>query len=529
MPESDVTFPLSAEAAADPVGVVVARLPQRPGACAQVRSLASAAEAEATAKAISEATNFPTEIMQKDLGDKGVWHRVCVGHEENEARLIAKATRWTSSDGVLAPFLDPPRSPDEPRFHVLPKRDVDARRPTDAQARALLARAPEGNVSFIGPRAAPVIVSATPQRTLVAIDAAGARLTLNPAPPPGCASCAVAEKQSPVIARRPLGAGDVLPAAGDELLVEEETESGARFLAVITVDGTTLTRAGAVLLAQASTDVIMRGEASVVEADGDDDREIAVARLELRVLDGNLCALTTRAELWGTGGADSARGLVRLDPKKLQGTGIIDAITALDGAGDAQSASRACGDALRDQPSSLMTQLCLQRIRALTARGRLIDAVNAAGALAESAPALRAAVAGPLYSAMSALDKDPRLSAAPYDCAAAPLVKDISSMPTDTAIARARARLDERLSLSDVDDAVFVTASRDFGKDTPVLAIASRWMERLRATQPARHAAIEAALLPPAPPSPTPAVPDVGSPAPAPLAPGEGFGGGGDE
>jgi hypothetical protein len=102
-----------------------------------------------------------------------------------------------------------------------------------------------------------------------------------------------------------------------------------------------------------------------------------------------------------------------------------------------------------------------------------------------------------LFTAMQALDADPRLTAAPWDCAAAPLVKDTVGKPVEELIGLARARLAERLSLSDVADAVFVTASRDFGTDTPVFSIAGRWLERLRVTQPARHAAIEAALLPP--------------------------------
>jgi len=514
-PEEDLTVPLAGAADADPVIAVMPRLPRRTGACAQVRSLASAEEAQASADAIAKATGFPVEVASKDLGPKGIWHRVCVGDEESPARLTARATRWTAPDGVLAPFLDPPRTPDEPRFHVLPKESVEGRKPSVPQARAFLMRSPAGPAWLVGDADHPLLVGAGPSSSktmrLVAVDDGGALIPLDPQPPPGCASCAVAEQQSPIVGRRPLGAGDVLPTPGIELLVEEETASGSRFLAVVTVAtdgaGTRLRRSGAVLLATAAADVILRGEAQVVEADGDDDREIAVTRVELRTLGGQLCALDTRAELWGAG-VDVARGLSRIELRTILeradqasvDAALVDHVTALDGAGDATAASRACAEALAERPGSLITQLCLQRVRGLVADGRLIDAVNAAGALAERAPTLRAAVAGPLYSAMTALDKDPRLSAAPYDCAAAPLVKGIAGLEVDAIVKLARARLQERLSLSDVADAVFVTASRDFGSDTPVLAIASRWMERLRATQPARHAAIEAALLPaPAP------------------------------
>lgn len=522
---------LAGDVAADPVAAVVARLPGRPGACAQVRSLRDRAEAEASAAAMRSATALPVEIAEKDLGERGVWFRLCVGDEPDEARLVAKATRWTAPDGVLAPFLDPPRSPDEARFLVLPRAGRESRRPAEPQARAFLARSTSGPAWYAGTTDAPVLVgTATAGDRVVVVDGAGQSLRLDPTPPPGCASCAVAEQQSPITRRRVLGTGDVGPGPGDELLIEEETAAGARFLAVLAVASPppTLRRTGAVLLSQAAADVVTRGEAFVVEADGDADQEIAIARLELRSLDGNLCSLTTHAELWGASN-EAARGLARVDTAALlagDGAGVVDLITALDGAGDATAASRACAEALHARPGSLVGQLCLQRIRSLVAAGRHIDAVNAAGAIAERAPALRAAVAGPLFSAMQALDTDPRLSAAPWDCAAAPLVKGTGDKPVDDVVALARARLAERLSLSDVSDAVFVTASRDFGTDTPVFAIAGRWLERLRVTQPARHAGIEAALLPPSatPPTPT-ATPTPEPDTPAPDDGGPGFGG----
>lgn len=510
------TAALAGDAAADPVGTVVARLPGRPGACAQVRSLRDRAEADAAAAAIRAATSLPVEVGEKDLGPRGVWFRVCVGDEPDESRLIAHATRWTAPDGVLAPFLDPPTSPDEARFLVLPRVGKKVTPPTIPQARAFVQRSAEGPAFLAGQMNAPVLVgTSTAGDRIVVVDVAGAVLRLDPTPPAGCASCAVAERQSPIAKRRVLAVGDVLADPGDEILVEEETADGTRFLAVATITadaaGPLIRRASAVLLAQANADVVTRGEAFIVEADGDEGREVGIARLELRSLGGNLCSLDIGAELWGAS-AEAARGLVRLDLKdaKQSGAAVVDVVTALDGAGDPASASAVCAEALNTRPGPLVGQLCLQRIRSLVAAGRHIDAVNAAGMIAERAPSLRAAVAGPLYAAMQALDEDPRLSAAPWDCEAAPLVKDASGKPVDEVIRLARARLAERLSLSDVTDAVFVTASRDFGTDTPVFAIASRWLERLRVTQPARYAAIEAALLPPAPaPLPTPEAPAV--------------------
>jgi hypothetical protein len=350
---------------------------------------------------------------------------------------------------------------------------------------------------------------------IVVVDHEGRRLALDPAPAPGCASCAAAEQRSRIVARRVLGAGDVLPAPGVELLLEEQTADETRILVVVEVDGSLLRRRGAVLLAQSNAGIAFRGDAAVVEGDGDEGREIAVSRLELRFDGGNLCALTTRAEVWGPL-PDPATGLARVDVAALAATNdgdsaVVDYITAVDSAGDRDAASRACARVLAAHPGTLLTQLCLQRVRALIVERRLVEAVNAASTLAEGTPALRAAVAGPLFEAMAALEKDARLSAAPWDCATSPLVPAAAGLPTSQVVFSARARLRERVGLADVVDAAFVTASRDFGPDTPVGQIAARWLERLRLAQPARHAAIEALLLP-ADGAPLAGSPPTGSP-----------------
>jgi hypothetical protein len=523
--DDDVTFTLEASVAADPVAAVLARMPASFGACAQVKSLKSREEADTAAQAIRAATSLPVSIVEKDLAARGRWFRLCVGNELDAARLTAAATRWTAPGGVLTPFLDPPKSPDEPRFHVLVRPEVNERRPTAPQALAMVQRSPQGPLHLVGEPA--LLIGSGPQGTgqggqqLVVVDAAGTRLRLDPAPPPGCASCAIAEQASPVSSRTVLAVGELSKSAGPEILVEEETTNGARFLAVVTTEGGVLRRVGAVLLSAASSTVILRGAAAVVEADGDDDREIGVSRLELRTMGDNLCALDTRGEVWSTG-TDAARGLARLTLKDLPAgnVAVVDFITALDAARDPAAASRACAEVLAERPASLVTQLCLQRVRTLVADGHFVDAVNAAGALAERSSGLRAAVAAPLFAAMSALDGDARLSSSPWDCSTDPLATAVASRSIDDTIALARTRLAERVSLVDVSDAVFVTASRDFGADTPVGAIAARWMERLRVGQPARHAAIEAALLPPQ----LVPEPSTTSGQPAPAA-GPGFGG----
>lgn len=541
----DPVRPLPADVASDPVAALWARTerghaagaaPARRVFCAQIRSLKDEAEAAAVATAITEATGLAVARIEKDLGERGIWHRLCVGVEETPARLIAAATGWTAPGGALSSFMDPPASPEEPRFHVL-ETNVAAPPPahvTVAQASALLERSHDGGVAVLPPNEHPVVAATGPAgpalvdgdtaaSRVVIVDDSGARVPVAPATPAGCASCILAEQQPDltgtrrgIVSRRLLGSGPLLANTSThphQLLVEETAANGARFVTVLALQeeqtGLVAERRAMALLANHVDDVVLRGEAFVVEADGDDAREIAIARLALRRQGDNVCALERQAELWQPS-ADAARGLERLTLEQLLAQTapvtrhgepldqpFLDYVTALDVTDDGNAAAQACAVLLEQRTSTLLTQLCLQRVRSLVRDGRLVDAVNAAGAIAERAPGLRPAVAAPLFSAMHALDTDPRLSAAPYDCEHAPLLAGLSKRTIDESIALARARLNERLSLADVSDAVFVTATRDFGPDTPVGAIAGRWLERLRVAQPARHAAIEAALLPP--------------------------------
>jgi hypothetical protein len=566
----DVVRPLAPFEEASPALALQARVAPHSGACAQVRALQDENAAAAVAADIRAKTGLPVEVLRADLGPRGIWHRLCVGEEESVARIVARATRWTSPGGLLEPFLDPPE-PRAARFLVHERAVLDPRTATVPQARALLGRTatpgpkpssspPPASVepmpvadglpipvssppvqvdaadydvwyagSFEHPLVAttataspapavtatsanhdvssndagvpePTPLTTTAPSRVVVVDVDGRLLSLDPAPPPGCASCLLAEQKSPVVSRRAVGAGDVHPAPGAELLVEEETGDGTRLLTVLRVDGGMLRRAGAVLLAQHTPGVALRGDAVVAEGDGDESREIAVSRLELRFDRSSLCAMTTRAEVWSAG-QDAHAGLTRVDVLALASgdngdAAVVDYITAVDAVGDRDAASRACARVLATRPGTLTTQLCLQRVRSLLGERQLVAAVNAAGTLSEGAPSLRAVVAGPLFEAMSALDEDPRLSASSWDCATTPLVPEAAGLPVAQVIAQARTRLLERVGLADVVDGAFVTAARDFGPDTPVGQIASRWLERLRVAQPARHAALEALLLP---------------------------------
>jgi hypothetical protein len=500
--------PADGEAA---LAALAARLPRTQGSCAQVRSLRDEAEAEAVAAAIRKALQIPVELVRADLGERGIWWRICVGAEETEARLVARATRWTSPGGELEPFLDPALD-GSPRFFVLSRERVEGRRPAPEQAAALLSfePAPAAPVVFLraaGGAGEGMIIASTavaePGGTdVVVVDERGARLGFDPSPAPGCATCALGLKEGGVVARRVLTAGDAAPDEGEELLVEEDLDGGVRLLSILAADvgQGRLRRLASLVLENARPGFVQRGRAGLVDGDLDPLKEIVLSTTELHVQGDAGCTLETHAAIYDLAAAGS--GLTPIDPLKLPSEpvdGIIHVVTALDAWGDHEAASRACAGQLAREPAAALVQLCVQRVRRLLDGRALVAAVNAAGLAAEASPTLRPLLASPFYDAVAALDADPRLFAGELDCQKSPLVDGLGARPLEDSLARARARADQRIALADVADAVFVTGARDFGPESPIGAITSRWLGRARIALPARYAAIEALLLPQAP------------------------------
>ncbi|MBI1947206.1 MAG: hypothetical protein HYS27_16040 [Deltaproteobacteria bacterium] len=503
---ADASLPLAAPrpVEGDPIAAALAAVPPRTGRCAQVRSLKEAAEAETVAEAMRKQLALPVEVQRADLGERGVWWRLCVGDEDSDARMVARATRWTGPGGELEPFLDAP-VPGLPRFFVLERARTEPRRPAEPAARAVAAhRLPDAAVHlFGGPTADRLLVATTAPTSsgatdVLVVDAKGARLPLRPGAAPGCASCELSLRDGKVTARRAVAADDLAPHAGEELVLEEDTGRGARLLTVVAQHDGALARVAGLLLGAERPGFVVRGTAEVVEADADPQREVVLATTELRVQGDAGCALERHAELFDV----TEGGMVRVDPLRLPpepADALINAVTALDGAGDTLLASRVCAAHLARDARAALAQVCLDRVAALLAARRPIDAVNAGALIAEGAPSLRAAVAGPLLDAVGGLDKDVRLSAIEPDCAKDPLVPALAALTVDDAMAKAAARAAERVSLGALVDAVFVTGARDFGADTPVGLVTVKWLERLKVSLPARYAAVEALLLPPAP------------------------------
>jgi hypothetical protein len=404
------------------------------------------------------------------------------------------------------PYLDA-ATDDRPRFHVLTRESADPRRPSVEQARALLgfALVDGAQAWFAGGPASDALVVASTAETddggtdVVAVDGKGARLVVNEAPPPGCASCTLALREGRVRARRAVGAGDVAPNLGDELLVEEDTDHAVRFLSLMAVDNGALLRIAGVVLENARPGFAQMGKAVVVEADADASKEVVIATREMRINGDVACTLEAHATVYDLSSKD---GFTRVDPLKMPvepDDAVINVVTALDEHDDHSMASRACAAQLGRAPKAAITQLCLQRLRRLIDKGALVDAVNAAGLAAEASPPLRAVIAAPFHAAAEALDRDPRLFAGESDCAKDPLVVGLATRTLAESVKLAETKQRERVALGDVSDAVFVTAIRDFGGDSPVGGVVARWLERVQLALPAKAAAVEALLLPQAP------------------------------
>lgn len=488
--------------------------------CVQIRSVPSDEEARALMDQIRTETGLPVTSFEADLGDRGVWHRICVGAEPSEAKADARARSWTKPGGLLRPYMTVPEEGHAPYF-IKPRPGLPGRLPTFAQARTLWRGVPddarrvhlaERGADKEGFLAALTVKQPGGRTDVLLVDAGGRVLPLSGAPEAGCAACKALLEGGASVGRRVLSVADVGPWPGEEVLVAERVSGPAEgesstVLSVVSAESDAAIRRAWVLLGSQRPGLTLIGEARPVEADGAAGAELALLRTELFTVDDRLCALRTRGQILQLTAADGGVEARELDESFAaamaaaeQGGGAKVAaalVRAFDEIGDPAAASRICAAYLARGTHPEVSRLCIRRIGDLLDAGRLIEATNAAGRLAEASVAFRAAVAGPFYRAASRLQADGRLQTAPPPCSDSPLVERVSKKRLEHVINLARARLEQRLYLSDVVDAVFVTGARDFGPKTPVGELTGRWLERLREVLPARYAAIQALLLPP--------------------------------
>lgn len=504
----------------DPVGELSRLLGQRRGYCVQFRAVPEKADAVALAERIQKEAKISVGLIEAEIKGRGTWYRLCAGAEPTVAAATAKAEGWTATGGALSPYMEPV-APGQAKYFVKEREVRSHRLPTEPQARLILAARPDGKrpvkmaaMGADGAIAQSLAAVTTPKDAkgrvdVFVVDPQGRSVEIVGEGTPGCAPCGAALASAPVVARRLLGVGNVIAGDAEEIFIEESTAKKSRILVVLrqqrSPDGrVTLVRQAAYWLGTELAGLRLLTEVDTVEADGDVEKELALILTELPVFQNRLCAVRRRAEIHDLTPTtpqpldeNYARAIAVTEDAAKAGQAATLLVRALDRLDDFRSASRICAAYLSRGQDVGLTQHCLGRISALVRQGRKIEAVNAAGLLAESASSLRGAIAGPFYEGVTALDKDVRLTVADDNCASAPLVDAVDKRPLAQTLRIAKAANKERVNLAELVDAVFVTGARDFGPKTPVGKVTAKWVERLRIALPARFAAIEALLAVP--------------------------------
>lgn len=482
----------------DPAAALVG-LPALGGFCAQVRAVRAEPQAVALRAQIEAALGVPVRVRAVDLGRrKGTWYRLCAGAFDTAARAETWAAAATADSGALRPFLDTPR-PGEPRFfiHTL---DGEGAPPPAAQRamaagladRVWLPRTDGWLAVGTGPRGAD-------GADVFTVTAAGSAAVLPDTTRAPCAGCDTA---AGVRARTLDGVADLGAGVGRVAFVHAERESGERNLHVVTLPNAAAPAVlGGVLLGQDLDAARVHGVVRAVDADGVEPAEIALRRDELRMLGEHGCDVQSEVEVYRV----TPAGLTPVPAETVaaaaagEAAGRAGAALALLKAWDAfgvyDQASSACGVYLARGHDASVVRYCLGRVDDLRVRGHHVAAVNAAGVLSSKAAALRPAVAPRLYAAADAVEQHPALSVSAPDCLTAPLVPDARGMPAPDALRAARAARAGHVHLADVQTAVFVTALRDYGPETPVGGLVSRWLARLKREAPSRHAEVGRALV----------------------------------
>jgi hypothetical protein len=516
---------------ADPLAAVAPLLQQKGGHCAQIRSEDSREKADALAQQIEEKTGQPVVLLQADLGEKGVWWRICVGANPDPVALEADAKTWTGPGGILASYLVADPDPTAPRFFVKERPYGDAILPAEKQARVILgykAQKPVFLASGNTPGNFRALITFTNQEgreDVRVVDVAGRVFRVPQSAPPHCDACRLYLTRSKVTRRRGLGVGAVYDRQPGAFFVEEETEDGVRWVSALRLveggspaEADRLEKTVGFQLAVRSKSVVVQGETVAIQADGEGPEEFALIRNELDFYKDDLCDLKRRVEIHELARKEPRK----LDPAYLKTLGVTEAtgsgpialaiLKAMDELGATAQATEGCAAYLGAGRDAAISRHCLDRVDKLVGAGALIEAVNAAGALAESSPTMRVAVAGPLFKAARALDRSPLLSDQPRDCSRAPLIAKARMLDGKTLIEGARAKKADQQHLADLTDPLFLTAHRDFGPDTPVGEIVGGWLERMRISLPARHAAINAVFVQDAEKSAPPPTEPVGNP-----------------
>jgi hypothetical protein len=488
--------------------------------CIQMRSLPDRAHAFRVKADIERDLSLSTHVFEALLGDKGTWFRICAGAFDDEATAEASAKEWTAEGGRLRPFMDEVL-PGQAAFLIKerPTTGRDVLPPNVSRAleslsgvpvRARIEKRKGGSLYVIDliddGHARSTILDDGGQAIALAADADGL----------GCAPCVAALARHPLARLRVHQTGEIARNDGAELVVTETLADGSEILSVLLTDAVPLVRLAALWLGPSDGARLRALDAHVVDLDGGPTREVALVREDLTVDGERLCALEKRVDVYRI----DERAFVRVDVSAHDPAHPIPRVKLVeieDRLGDVRTASIGCGRAAAHGDAGAIAS-CQARILALRSQGLLVESVNAAGLLAEASTRVRPLIALGLLDAARALDGAPEKTVVAEDCARAPLVADFTKRlgqgpllsfsttgaPPDTtddgaheALRDARQKARARVDLGELHDAVFVTARRDFGPESPFGQLAEGWLASIRAVLPARAAAIEALLVAP--------------------------------
>jgi len=482
--------------------------------CIQFRSLSDRDEATRVKATLERELDLSTHIFEADLGEKGRWFRICTGAFGDEATATATATVWTAENGKLRPYMD----------DVLPGQAAFLIKERPTTGRDVLPPAVSRALESLSGVPVRARIEKSPARTLFIIDLIddgharsailddqGSAVLLAPdVSGLSCAPCAAALTRHPLSRLRVHTSGELSRTVGTELIVTETLKDGSEILSVLLTDRVPLVRLAAVWLGPSDGARLRALDAHVVDLDGGPTREIALVREDLTIDGERLCAFERRVDVY----RQTEKGLVRVDASTHDPTKPLPRVKLVeieDAFGDVRTASIGCGRAAANGDIGAVAS-CQARVMALRSQGLLVEAVNAAALLAEASSKVRPLVALALLDAARALDGAPEKAVVSEDCTEAPLIADFGARlaggtllgfavaaddGVHAALKDARAAARARIDLGELHDAVFVTARRDFGPETPFGAFAESWLTRIREVLPARAAAIEALLIAP--------------------------------
>jgi hypothetical protein len=493
-----------------PVQDLARFIPQRDGFCVQIRSVDNEKEALALKNNIQEQLSVPVHILTADLKKKGTWHRICVGNAATEEEATILANGWSKPNGPLIPFMEKAQK-GEATFFVKPIGQLaPVFMPQKTQNDRLLQVSPSMERPVFFARAAHVdqwigVAHSKPDASgrcqLVTTDSEGKSLELVGSKGPGCAACENVLNKQKVLCRQVIGAGDVGPWPGDELLILEKTEHNESILVVLAQGmKNTLERRAAFWHSSFSDDLYLTTDASIEKLSAGAPGVLSLFRSEASLVDGHVCSMKQYGEFWLI--FDHER--FALQDKKNWVLHEHDAmipkiVEYLDSRKLFRQASQICADAVRLVETDDVSSFCLERVRTLVAIGYQRAAINGLALLSLASKPLALSHTRLLADLIVSAGQRMRFDVDQSNCIKNPLVKRSEAKHVEQSIGLAASRLDlgaksEAFGPDQISDALFVSGFTYLEQHPEALAVIKKWYTHLGQMAPARTSQVEARL-----------------------------------